>query len=346
MPTELSIRPYLEQLRTLPFVRDLDFSAPGRHTRAGVDGVLKVRTPKGTYDFLVEQKRSYLDRGTLNALVAQAKLCAREHDKPLLLLARYVPGPSAERLIGSGINFLDQAGNIHFVLGRNYERTIVGGKENTVLEEGKRISPATTQLLFAFATQGDAGSWSVRKLAETSGLSKSNVAKVEKQLVERGVLKQAEDGFHIRDNARLPEELLRGYELALRPKLLLGRFRSPVNDVDDMLSNLQGALAEDSIRWSVTGGPASYILQKFYRGLELPVFIDSFTDQFRRKLRVIPDKSGPLIFLRSFGTVPFWRETAPFPLAHPWLIYAELMYSSDPRAHEAAEEIKREYLSE
>jgi hypothetical protein len=27
------------------------------------------------------------------------------------------------------------------------------------------------------------------------------------------------------------------------------------------------------------------------------------------------------------------------------LIYAELMYSSDPRAHEAAEELKREFLS-
>jgi hypothetical protein len=345
MRTTPSIRPYLEQLRTLPFVRDLDFSAPARHTPLEVDGMLKVRTPKGTYEFLVEQKRSYLDRGMLNALLAQATLYAREHGKPLLLFARYVPRPSAERLIGSGINFLDQAGNIHLVLGRNYERTIVGGKEIVVLKEGKRISPATTQLLFTLATEEEAGSWSVRKLAETSGLSKSNVAKVEKQLVERGVLRELEDGFHIRDNAELPEELLRGYELALRPKLLIGRFRSPVSHVDDMLASVREAFAEHSIRWSVTGGPASYALQKFYRGLELPVFIDSFTDQLRRKLRIIPDKSGQLIFLRSFGTVPFWRETGPLPLAHPWLIYSELMYSSDPRAHEAAEEIKREFLS-
>jgi hypothetical protein len=95
----------------------------------------------------------------------------------------------------------------------------------------------------------------------------------------------------------------------------------------------------------VTGGPAAHALQKFYRGSELPIFLNSFTEQLRRQLRIIPDKSGPLIFLRSFGTIPFWRETAPFALAHPWLIYSELMYSSDPRAHEAAEEIKREFLS-
>ena len=97
---------------------------------------------------------------------------------------------------------------------------------------------------------------------------------------------------------------------------------------------------------SLTGqGPQGHALQKFYRGLELPIFVDSFPDQLRQRLRIIPVKSGPLIFLRSFGTIPFWRETAPLPLAHPWLIYSELMYSSDPRAHEAAEEIKREFLS-
>jgi hypothetical protein len=74
-------------------------------------------------------------------------------------------------------------------------------------------------------------------------------------------------------------------------------------------------------------------------------FVDFFNDQIRSKLRLIPDKAGPLIFLRSFGTVPFWRETVPFPVAHPCLIYAELMYSPDARAHEAAEELKREFLS-
>jgi hypothetical protein len=85
-----------------------------------------------------------------------------------------------------------------------------------------------------------------------------------------------------------------------------------------MLASVRKALAEHSIQWSVTGGPAAYALQKFYRGLDLPVFIDVFSDPLRRKLRIIPDKSGPLIFLLSFATVPFWRETGPLPLAHPW----------------------------
>ena len=111
------------------------------------------------------------------------------------------------------------------------------------------------------------------------------------------------------------------------------------------LSSVRQTLTERSVRWAVTGGPAAYALQRFYQGVELPLFIDSFNDQIRSKLRLIPDKAGPLIFLRSFGTVPFWRETEPFPVAHPWFIYAELMYSPDARAHEAAEELKHEFLS-
>jgi hypothetical protein len=209
---------------------------------------------------------------------------------------------------------------MHLVLGRNYERTIVGNRENAAPREGQRVSPAIAQLLFTFATKEQAGNWSVRQLAEASGLSKSNVAKVRQQLVDRGVLRKSEHTFEIRDKSRLHEEMLRGYELALRPKLLIGRFRSADSDLDAVLTSVR----ELSIRWSVTGGPAAHALQKFYRGLELPIFVDSFPDQLRRRLRIIPDKSGPLIFLRSFGTVPFWRETGPLPLAHPWLIYSEL----------------------
>jgi len=339
-----SVEPFLDQFRRLPFVKGLDFSIPSRNGDSGIDGVLKVRTQDGTYNFMVEQKRSYLDRGILNALIAQSKRGAKSRHDPLLLLARFIPKPSAERLIEAGVNFLDQAGNMHIVLGRKYERTIVGNREDVAPKDGPRVSPATAQLLFTFATIEQAGAWPVRQLAEASGLGKSNVANVRQQLVNRGLLKKSGRGFEIRERGRLQEELLRGYEFALRPKLLIGRFRSPQNDLDDTIAELKKAFREMSIRWSVTGGPAASALQKFYRGLELPVFIDSFPDQLRRGLRIIPDKNGPVIFLRSFGTIPFWRDAEPFPLAHPWLIYSELMNSSDPRAHEAAEELKREFL--
>jgi len=340
-----SIGPFLEQIRSLPFVKGLEVSRENRAVDSGTDGILKVRTTDGTYVFQVEQKRSYLDRAILNALVAQAKSSNMKRHVPLLLLARFIPKPSAERLIDAGVNFLDQVGNMHLVLGRNYERTIIGNKEKATSKEGPRLSPASTQLLFTFATREEAGAWTVRQLAEASGLSKSNVANVRQQLVDRELLKKSGRGFEVRDKERLQEELLRGYEIALRPRLLIGRFHSPHKDLDGTIAEINKTSRDISIRWSVTGGPAAYALQKFNRGLELPIFIDSFSDQLRRRLRIIPDKVGPVILLRSFGTVTFWRNADPFPLAHPWLIYSELMNSPDPRAHEAAEELKREFLT-
>jgi hypothetical protein len=49
-----SIEPYLKQLRTLPFVSDLRFSPEDRLPGGEADGILKLRTPKATYRFLIE----------------------------------------------------------------------------------------------------------------------------------------------------------------------------------------------------------------------------------------------------------------------------------------------------
>jgi hypothetical protein len=105
-----------------------------------------------------------------------------------------------------------------------------------------------------------------------------------------------------------------------------------------------GPLAELSKKWSLTGGLASYRLQRFYKGTELILFLDSFSDQIVRKLRLLRDTNGPITLLRGFGTVTYWRELKGITVAHPGLIYSELMRSSDPRAHDAATELKSEFL--
>ena len=52
-------------------------------------------------------------------------------------------------------------------------------------------------------------------------------------------------------------------------------------------------------------------------------------------------KQKPLASVRE---PVFWRDVGKLTVAHPWLIYAELMNSEDPRSHEAAEELRREFL--
>lgn len=339
---ERQLTPYLERLRALDFVQDVEFSADFARGGSQINGLLRVRTPRGKFTFNVECKGSYLDRALINAVIAQAKYSAEKERRPLLLLARYVPAPSAGKLIAAGVNFLDRAGNMHLTLGKNYERTIIGRREPLRAEDAKAMTAAKAQLLFAFAAYEQAPTWTVRQLAEVSGVSKSSIARQRKQLVDEGILTR---GFQLRNAQDLATQLLSAYEQALRPKLLINRFRAAESTAEPIVRKLRETFAKASLKWSLTGGPAAFELQPFYKGPEIPVFVESLSEAVGRELRVLPDRNGPLIFLRAFGTVPFWKEIAGKTIAHPWLIYSELMHSSDPRAHEAAEELKAEFLT-
>src|SRR5437762_11681930 len=116
--TQKQLEPYLDLLRALDFVKDVELFSKSERIKRDVDGLLRIDTPKGTSAFYVELKSSYLDRAHINALIAQAKHYAKKNRRPLLLLARYVPAPAAEKLIDAGINFADRAGNLHLVLAR------------------------------------------------------------------------------------------------------------------------------------------------------------------------------------------------------------------------------------
>jgi hypothetical protein len=253
-----------------------------------------------------------------------------------------VPAPPAEKLIDAGINFIDQAGNVHLMLGKSYGRTIVGRREQQSAKELKTMTAAKGQVLFSFAAYEQASTWTVRQLAEASGVGKSNVATIRKQLVEEGILSRT---FRLRDRKELEGLLLRAYEQALRPKLLINRFRASESSSQHLPGKIRETFAKASLKWSLTGGPAAFELQRFYKGPEIPIFVESLTEATLRELRVLPDRNGPLILLQAFGAVPFWKEIRTNTIAHPWLIYCELMYSSDPRAHEAAEQLKAEFLT-
>jgi len=56
---------------------------------------------------------------------------------------------------------------------------------------------------------------------------------------------------------------------------------------------MRSILSELPIKWSLTGGLAAYALQRFYKGTDLILFLDSVSDQIVRQLRLLPDANGP-----------------------------------------------------
>lgn len=100
------------------------------------------------------------------------------------------------------------------------------------------------------------------------------------------------------------------------------------------------------MKFALTGGPAADLLQHYYRGPEVPLFLSESAPAVLQRLGLLPDRSGSVIVLGAFGAPVFWRTVDQMPIAHPWLIYAELMDGADPRGHEAAEELRREFLEQ
>jgi hypothetical protein len=307
--------------------------------------MLEIKTHDRAYRFSVQIKRSYLDRSVVNAMVAQIKT-AQTQIKPggkpeKLILARYVPAALGEQLAEAGICFADDPGNVHLQLGSEFNWTVLGKREPAALPEADRTTPATIQLLFQFATEPESARWTVRDLADSTGISKTRVAQIRRQFVREQVLTMRANEPEFGMTPEIADRLVAGYNQILRPKLVLGRYRYQESSVDQFVERVGHQRAAQKIRYALTGGPAADAMQHFYRSAELPVFLDV---EHHRSLRLLPDRTGPVVLLKPFGKLVYWREFDGKMVAPPWLVYAELLTGSDPRARAAAEELRREFL--
>jgi hypothetical protein len=340
--------PRLDQIRAVPFVRHLRL-IPAKPGDGSSSGVLEITTPRGKHRLPLIVKRSYLDRSTVNAVIGQIqseRKAAKNASKNVrngetLLLAPYLAVPTAKSFIDAGISFADEVGNIHLALGDEYNWTVIGERKPPKAPESERITPAAVQLLFQFATNPESASWTVRDLGAAVGLSKSKVAELRLQFAHEGIFAAHGVEKSPAVTRELRDRLISGYSQILRPKLLIGRYRYEEPSVDQFVARLSREAVAQRIPYALTGGPAADAMQHFYRSAEVPVFLDP---KWQRTLRLLPDRTGPVMLFKPFGNLVYWREFDGKMVAPPWLVYAELLTGSDPRAREAAEEFRQEYL--
>ncbi len=337
--------PYLDHLRDLPFVRQVRLARPAVRGPAHPDALVKLRTPHRTFTFALHTKRTYLDRALANALIAEHAALVRTERLPRLLVARYVPRPTGERLANAGVNFVDRVGNIHLALGDDHHVLLLGRREPGIEPTARRPGPALVQFYFVLLADSAAVAWPVRTLAKAAGIGKTAAATGLQRLVRLGVLARTQDlAYRLVERAQLVDNFIRGYEQVLRTHLVIGRFRAPDLNPDRFLEHIVLAAKEMQANWAVTGGLAAHGLDRFYRGEDLPLFIEPCTQALQRTLRLVPDRQGPVTLFRPFGQMWAWRVVNNTPVAHPWLVYAELLHRGEPRALEAAEHVREEYL--
>jgi hypothetical protein len=336
---------FLEPLRRLAFVQAVDVEHNPQHAaERATEAKVKLTTPRRTFRLVVELKRTYLDRTTVNALVAQQTYFRNKLNTPLLLVARYIPAGIGERLAQAGINFVDAVGNIHLNLGGDYYVFVIGRKQAKPQMAERRITAAMVQVTFTLLVEKDAIDWPVRKLAEAAGVGKTAAAEARQRLTQRGMVQPTRTGLTIANRKDLQQDFLTGYEQVLRPDLLIGTFRPLEPDPDLLLGKFKKWAKRNNVQWAVTGGPAAFALDQFYRGEQVPIFLANAPDQLNRQLKLLRDTNGTVTLLKMFGTLFPWRVQNDLPIAHPLLIYADLLHQGDPRALEAAAQIQERHL--
>ena len=334
----------LSLLRGLPFVRSLKYQAARAGSIPGWDGKLDIRTPQGSFHFVVAAKPVQLTRSSASQLTAWLQHQPRARTEGILLLARHVPRGAAESLIEAKVNFADNAGNIHLAPGKTYNWTVIGNPAPERESARRPTSRAELQLLFQFATHPESLDWPVRRLETAAGIGKSRVAQARSQMIEEGLIVRAGKHLRLGPSNLLADRLVSGYARVLRPKLVIGRFRAAEAAPEAFLARLRADMPP-GVRYALSGGQAADLLQHFYRGPEVSMFVAPWGRTVGQRLRLLPDRDGPITVLNAFGETVFWEEHGQHAIAPPWLIYVELLRSSDPRAHEAAAELRREFLA-
>jgi hypothetical protein len=335
---------YIGRLRELPFVRDVRIAWEPKPGEREVDALATLRTPRRAFKLGLEIRRTFLDRAAASALIAEHLRLERKHRLALLLAARYVPRPTGERLADAGVNFVDRVGNVHLKLGDDHHVLVLGRTNPLPDPLARRPSPALIQLLFVLLADATSAGLSVRALAEAAGIGRTAAAMGRQRLLAEKMLRRVDRTYHVLDRKTLADQFLEGYTRILRSHLLIGRFRALEREPERLLEQLGHLARRADLAWAATGAPAAYALQRFYRGDEVPVFITELPSNIQRELRLVPDREGPVVLLRAFGTHWRWRQLGDLWVAHPWLVYAELVQRGEPRALEAADQLREEYL--
>ncbi len=327
------LEPYLERLRELPFVK----GAGVRAAAGGKDALLTLRTPKGSQELLVEVKAAPLSPGVARSFVAGM---IRPSVRPWVVFSPHVSRSVGQLLASHGIGFVDQVGNCHVAIGKDYLAEVEGRRPRRA-RGGRGLGARSYQALFALLARPDLAGAPVRSLAEAAALGKTAAADLLRRLRDEGALATDRAGTRIVRPGSLVDRWVAGYGDTLRPRLLMGRFRAAAQDPGDFEKTAESLL--DGLDWAWGGATAAYRLTAHYRSPITTLHLAAELPQsLRRELRLLPEKDGPIVVLGIPG--PLGLEGPMARVAHPLLVYTELLLESDERALEAAGEVRERFL--
>ena len=332
----------LETLTNLPFVSDLESSKNGS-TRQ-----VRLHTPEGTFDLAAVT----VPRRAGAATIDQAMNWMSDRGvEQTILLSPGLSRPTIRKLLAGGYNFADEQGNCHVALDGRFVATIVDFEiakadpaDEMAIHESVvtvlRRAPGTPrapghQVLFALLARPELLRSTLRETATAAGVSTQPVIHMLEYLSAAAWIEGRRRSRRWSPNGRSAavDMWVRGYAERVRTRMRPRVFRTPHDDPASLQHRLAAVLTTPD-DWKWHGETAAHRLLPHYASVLTCILASGDLESHLKEVPAMPARQGNLIVMNSFS--PLCLEGATPDTAHPFLIYAELSSSPDPRSQETA----------
>ncbi|MCM8598913.1 MAG: type IV toxin-antitoxin system AbiEi family antitoxin [Candidatus Accumulibacter sp.] len=299
--------------------------------RTRADALVRIGYGDREATYAVEMKRGLRPNG-LGAVLHQLERLGEQG----LLVADHVTPPMAEELRARKIPFVDAAGNAFldqpplFVWVKG-EKTRAVARGNQLI--GRAFQASGLQVLFALICHPEWVELPYREIAQRAAVAHGTVGWVMAELPKLGFLAELRGKRRLMQRERLLQQWAEFYPRALRPRLLLGRYRAENLAWWDTI--------EPTKYGAVLGGePAGGRLTHYLRPGAATFYTQRIDPRLLVDLRLRQDDSGNVEIYRRFWTFNGDEVSlAPTPL-----VYADLMATGDGRCIETARMIYDQHL--
>jgi hypothetical protein len=334
---EGALEPYLINLKGLAVVAD----AKATNDRRTKGWRLQLKTHGGRRMTYAVEHIEAPPTAALAGRLAEGRTGGQDH-RWMVLAPRVTPRIGAV-LIGHDIDYMDLAGNCHVAPAPD-QLVHVEKKGPERIRGTRTFRPQGYQVLFALLARPELIAEPVREIAVQAGVGKTVAGQTLERLEEEGYIRKTRRGRNLYQPEKLVPRWLTGYADILRPRWVLGRFRTPEAGREHLAERVEDYFRNqtEEIAWGFGGTVAADNLTPHYRGREIVVHAERLPADFGHAIRALPAEAGELTVLRAPGPIGY---KGPRPhIVHPLLVYTELMTGDDERAWEAAKMVLEQYL--
>lgn len=316
-----------------------------KNANKGIDGQLKL--PMTNAVFYIKCKK-WLNKTNLLRHLVELELNNLEANT--ILVTEYLNPIIAEQLKGDGIQFLDTVGNA-FINQPPVYIDIQGRKPNRLHKEvamakqvGKAFQPKGMKIIFMLLTHPVLLNAPMRTIAEAAEVALGTVKQVMDDLIYQGfVVQKGKKGKVLTDQKALLENWLDAYPANMQAKLNRALF---VTDNPEQLKTLD----VDAFGGLWGGEVAAERYDHYLKAKGFLIYLAPEQKQaFMKAARLrkpanheVPDYKV-MIVEPPFEINKIQGDLTD--LAHPLLVYADLVTSADPRNMDAARRLYNEYLA-